>query len=503
MRLTSALDLARIPIRWRLALLIMALVAAVIVVSSLLVDRVWNGELRRQFDSSLSEEVKEFVTAAATLQSEDELADFADEYLRLHQYEDPSRTFLFRLADGETMTLHVPADGSPIEADLPQPQAGTVSLRTLPLLNGEEYRVAFAPVTVNGEGAGTIYVAQPAGPVDAIIDEHVRNTALAALGGLVIAGVGAYLIARLALAPVRRITRTAQSISDKDLSRRIGFNGARDEVGDLAAAFDRMIGRLDEAFKEQRRLVTDLSHELRTPITVARGHLDLLQSIPDRSGLDAEESLDAAIQELDRMNRLVADLFTLARSSRPDFLRREAIHLRALLQESMTKAHSLGDRRWVLGEVPDCAIVGDKDYLAGALLNLLQNALQHTQPGDSIGVDAALQDGRVAIRVWDTGEGIPPEHLRNIFERFYRAASPRAEALPGAGLGLAIVKAVASAHGGTVEVDSDVGKGSVFTIRLPAEQDRVPAGAGKVEGGSAAGERSLRKAGAKPGNTAS
>lgn len=468
MRLTRALDRAQIPIRWRLALLIMALVGAVIVVSSLLVDRVWNGELRSQFDRSLSEEVKEFVTAAATLQSEDELVDFADEYLRLHQYERPSRIFLFRSADGETMTLHIPGGGDPLEAELPQSETGVVSLRTLPLPDGEPYRVALAPVTVKGEGAGTIYVAEPTGPVEAIIDEHVRNTALAALGGLVIAGVGAYLIARVALAPVRRITRTAESITDRDLSRRIGVSGAGDEVGDLAAAFDRMIGRLDQAFREQRQLLTDLSHELRTPITVARGHLDLLHSTTDRCGPDAEESLDAAIQELDRMNRLVGDLFTLARSSRPDFLRRESIPLRALVHESMTKAHSLGERRWVLGDIPDCAIVADRDYLAGALLNLLHNALQHTQPGDSIGVDARLRDGWVAVRVWDTGEGIAPEHLPNVFQRFYRAPSPRPGASQGAGLGLAIVKAIVSAHGGTVGVNSEVGKGSVFTIRLPA-----------------------------------
>lgn len=482
MRLTSALDLARVPIRWRLALLIMALVGAVIVVSSLLVDRVWNGELRSQFDSSLSEEAREFVVAAASLRGENELVDFAEEYLRLHQYEDPSRIFLFGLADGETMTLHLPAGGNQIEADLPQPQAATVSLRTVPLLSGEPYRVAFALVTVKGEGAGTIYVAEPTGPVEAIIDEHTRNTALAALGGLILAGVGAYFIARVALAPVRRITRTAESITDRGLSRRIGFNGARDEVGDLAVAFDRMIGRLDEAFTEQRRLLTDLSHELRTPITVARGHLDLLRSTTGRSGADAEESLDAAIQELDRMNRLVADLFTLARSSRPDFLRRESIPVRALLQESMTKAHSLGERRWVLGHVPDCAIVADRDYLAGALLNLLQNALQHTQRGDSIGVDATLDDGWVALRVWDTGEGIPPEHLPNVFERFYRAPSPRAKASQGAGLGLAIVKAVVSAHGGMVEVDSKLGEGSAFTIRLPADEERIGARAGELLG---------------------
>jgi len=477
----------------------MALVGAVVVVSSLLVDRVWNGELRGQFDSSLSEEVKEFVTAAATLQSEEGLADFADEYLRMHQYERPSRIFLFRPADGGTMTLHIPGGGDPLEAELPQPQEATVSLRTVPLLKGEPYRVAFAPVTVRGQAAGAIYVAEPTGPVEAIIDEHVRNTALAALGGLVIAGVGAYLIARIALGPVRRITRTAQSITDKDLSRRIGLNGARDEVGDLAVAFDGMIGRLDEAFTEQRRLLTDLSHELRTPITVARGHLDLLQSTGDRCGPDAEESLDAAILELDRMNRLVADLFTLARSSRPDFLRRESIPLRALVHESMTKTHSLGERRWILGHVPDCAIVGDRDYLAGALLNLLQNALQHTQPGDSIGVDATLRDGWVAMRVWDTGEGIPPEHLPNVFERFYRAASPRSEAWQGAGLGLAIVKAVVSAHGGTVGVDSEVGKGSVFTIRLPAEQNRVPERAGAAIGRPRGRREPPRKAAGEDG----
>ncbi|MFQ5880756.1 MAG: sensor histidine kinase [Dehalococcoidia bacterium] len=445
----------------------MALVAAVIVVSSILADRVWNAQLRGQFDESMGEEVKEFVAAAASLQSEQEVASFAEEYLRLHQYEEPTRMFLFDLADRNALTLHAPADGEIFQGDLPQPQRDAISLRTVRSANGEPYRVALAPVTVAGRQVGTIYVAEPVAPVETIIDEHIRNTALAALGGLAVAGIGAYLIARTSLAPVRRITRAAKSITQKDLSGRIGYEGPRDEVGELASAFDNMIGRLDQAFREQRRLLTDLSHELRTPITIVRGHLDLLHSAADRSSPEAEESINAALEELDRVNRLVADLLLLARSSSSDFLRRSPLSLRPLMQEIMTNAHRLGDRRWVIGDVPECVVVADKDHITGAFLSLFQNAVQHTEPDDSIGLHATLKDGWVSLKVWDTGEGIPPEDLPNVFERFYRVRKPGDGGSEGVGLGLSIVKAVVNAHGGTVDVDSQPGKGSVFTIRLP------------------------------------
>jgi two-component system, OmpR family, sensor kinase len=215
----------------------------------------------------------------------------------------------------------------------------------------------------------------------------------------------------------------------------------------------------------QRRFVQDASHELRTPITIAMGHADLLA----REIREPELAEDASIvvDELLRLRRLADRLLLLASSADPDFLSRSPTEIQPLLAEARSR-WAPSERRFVLdrGDVP--AVPADAERLGTALDALIENAVKQTEPGDEIRLGAGLQDGRVAIWVADSGPGIAPEQLEPIFDRFARLDVGRSRARGGVGLGLAIVKAIAEAHGGSVSVRSALGRGSVFEILLPA-----------------------------------
>jgi signal transduction histidine kinase len=207
-----------------------------------------------------------------------------------------------------------------------------------------------------------------------------------------------------------------------------------------------------------------VSHELRTPITICRGHLEVLgeDPLPD----DARATIDLVLDELDRMARLVDDMLLLAKAEQPDFLRLAPVRLQVLSHQLITKLSSLAQRNWILDEVVDGEVLMDRHRITEAIANLAANAVQHTDPDDTIAVGATMHDGDARIWVRDTGTGIAISDQARIFGRFTRGrGAPRR--YRGSGLGLAIVRAIAEAHGGRVELESRVGVGSTFTIVLP------------------------------------
>lgn len=284
---------------------------------------------------------------------------------------------------------------------------------------------------------------------------------VAVITSVLSAGV-ALSVTRSVTVPVRRLVDVTRRVDRGSLDIRTGLR-RDDEIGELAQSFDRMIGRLQDAFAEQERFLGDISHELRTPVTIVRGHLEVLR----RGAKSAEQvarAITISLDELDRMNRLVNDLLLLVRATRPDFLVPQPIALDAFLGEVLQKAQAMAVRGWQRGPAPPLTITADRDRLTQALLNLLRNAVEHTQAHQTIELSAASADGWVEIRVRDDGEGIPADEVPHIFERFRRGT-------PGgdrAGLGLSIVQAIARAHGGDVLVHSRYGAGSTFTLRLPA-----------------------------------
>ncbi|MEV8374703.1 HAMP domain-containing sensor histidine kinase [Kribbella sp. NPDC056861] len=286
--------------------------------------------------------------------------------------------------------------------------------------------------------------------------------ALAVIGAITLAlAAGAcWLVTGRVLAPIRQLRSTAEKIGESDLRRRIEVVG-NDDFAQLAATFNTMLDRLEVAFVAQREFADNAGHELRTPITVIRGHLELMGADP----VEQAETRALVLDELARMNRMVDDLLVLAKSDRPDFLAPAEVNLTELVVEVVAKARPLAERTWRVDETADVVIVADGQRLTQALMQLVSNAVRHTADGDRIGVGARVAAGQVVLWVADTGSGIKAGDAERIFERFVRGDDQtRTE---GAGLGLSIVRSIARAHGGDVRVAPQAGPGARFELTLP------------------------------------
>jgi signal transduction histidine kinase len=292
------------------------------------------------------------------------------------------------------------------------------------------------------------------------VDATIRTLALVSLLGLVFAGGAAWIVAGQILAPVRLVRQAAAVITEQDLTRRIPVDG-RDDIAALADQFNSMLDRLEHAFGTQREFLDDASHELRTPITIVRGHLELMD---DSDSAERAEVVRLCTDELDRMSRIVDDLLVLAKAERPDFVRPEPVELAELTSDVDAKVRALGDRDWRLDGIGTGIVLVDSQRVTQAVVQLAQNAVQHTRPGDRILIGSALHGDRVSFWVTDTGPGVSQAEISVIFERFTRGASGHRS---GAGLGLAIVRAIAEAHRGVVRVMSTPGQGATFGIELP------------------------------------
>jgi signal transduction histidine kinase len=317
--------------------------------------------------------------------------------------------------------------------------------------------------TGGADQGGSLVVAQFTAAPKAAVDATVRLVALVALGGLALTAAIAWVVAGVILAPVRTVRRAAAEISERDLTRRIPVRG-RDDIAALATTFNGMLDRLEDAFRTQRQFVDDASHELRTPITIIRGHVELL------SGAPAERAATAALvmTELDRMNRIVSDLLVLAKADRPDFVRPAPVDVATLTLEIDAKLASLGDRSWRLERVADGTALLDEQRVTQAVLQLAQNAVQHTVAGQEIRLGSDFRGDGVAFWITDTGPGVQPGEAETIFERFaHGSVTPTAGNRSGAGLGLSIVRAIADGHGGSAYVRSRPGEGATFGIELP------------------------------------
>ena len=298
------------------------------------------------------------------------------------------------------------------------------------------------------------------------IESSIRVSAAVAAAILVLAAAVAWFVAGRLLRPVRQLTEAAESISETDLERRIPVEG-NDEIARLARQFNDMLDRLAGSFAAQRAFVDDAGHELRTPITIVRGHLELMGDEP----AERRETVALVTDELDRMSRIVEDLLVLAKAEQPDFLQVAPMEIAEFTTDVAVKSRAFGDRDWSLDACATGEIEADRQRLAQAMLNLARNALEHTPPDAAVAIGSAWADDGLRLWVRDTGPGIEPADRDRIFERFARGGNGRRRS-EGAGLGLAIVRSVADAHGGRVELDSRPGFGATFTIVLPASRER-------------------------------
>ncbi|MEB3295785.1 MAG: HAMP domain-containing sensor histidine kinase [Synechococcales bacterium] len=319
------------------------------------------------------------------------------------------------------------------------------------------------PIKVDDRVLGVFIVAHTtAGERREVVE--ALTVVIRVIGGLLVVSlIPAWIASGQVLAPLRSLVDTARSVSESDLTQRIPVQG-QGEMAEMATTFNDMLDRLQSAFTSQRHFINDAGHELRTPVTIIRGHLELMGEDPQEQA----ETIALVMDELDRMARMVDDLVLLAKSERPDFLQWENVDLPTFLSELFAKMQALGDRTWELYPTAQGQALIDRQRVTQAVMNLAQNATQHTQLGDLIVLGAKISQNNLHLWVQDKGEGIAPADQTRIFERFARAAKSRRRS-EGSGLGLAIVKAIADAHNGRVTLQSQIGFGSTFILILPLQ----------------------------------
>lgn len=293
------------------------------------------------------------------------------------------------------------------------------------------------------------------------------------VGGVLASVAGVFIgwgVAGGALRPVSTMVEAARRIArSQDFRHRLPTAGSRDELGQLASAFNEMLAELEKAFENQRRFVADASHELRAPLATLQGNLELL----DRAANLSEEERRAIWRdirdEVRRLGRLVSDLLSLARAEAGQGLHLQPVELDRVVTDVLRPMRTeMAQHRLVVEHLEPVPVMGDADRLRELLVILLDNAIRYTPAGGEIRVGLRHTPGQeVALSVADTGIGIAPEDLPHIFERFYRADKARSRATGGTGLGLAIARWIVEAHGGRIEVESQLGRGSRFTVRLP------------------------------------
>ena len=433
--------------------------------------------LVRQFTSSyqsvaaraLAGEMKAYTTAASSAVRTTDLKTFTVGYLQSRAL--PAGTALVVSFPGNQVVVTPDAtrllDDPRLAAWLRVAPAASITKATD--VGGTPTEVLVAPLVVEGQRAGTFLAATDLSAQESQ-RARVLRLSIAEAGIALLAGVAsAYLLLRRLLHTIGRITRAAGQIGSGALNRRLGDQGSDDEVGQLAATFDSMIGRIDAAMTAQRRLLSDVSHQLRTPLTVARGHLEVLEHTGEINDPAAvSETVALVVDELEHMRSLVERLLLLGRAMEPDFLAIDLIDARDFVAEVFDAAQVLAPRRWSVRDVPDVVVGADAAKLRGALLNLIDNAVKATEPGDRIEISCSIDgaDQSIVFAVEDSGPGIPEHQRAAVLARFAR---PGARDEDGSGLGLAIVRAVADAHGGHVTVgESELG-GARIAIVLPAE----------------------------------
>ena len=323
--------------------------------------------------------------------------------------------------------------------------------------------------------SGTRYVVEvgvPLAPVARVLASLLKILLLITPCILFAAALGGHFLMTLPLRPLVALTEQAERIGAHQLGERLPVLATGDEMERLSLSLNRMIQRLEDALAHNRRFSADVSHELRTPLTILRGELEqVLQT--SRMPLAHRESLGSALEEIDRMAKIVESLLTLSRlDSGTEAMDLKPVDLSRLAQWTIDQMHLLAEEKSIVlrsSQPAEVVILADNGRIKQVLVNLLDNAIKYTSNGGDVCVSISAEEtSRLAIlEVSDTGIGIPIESLPHVFERFYRSDKARTRESGGAGLGLSIVKAISKAHGGTVTIESTEGRGTKVRLELP------------------------------------
>lgn len=457
-------------LRVRLTVWYTSVLAVVLTLFGAAVYSILTISLTNQIDRTLNETAQGILLASRVTTVQDipiltlpnvDLFDASSIYVQVWDTEGRLRGFSANLE-----SYNDPLDPESIRGRDPSIRVRDLNVR------GNHLRVLTRPIFIDREQiGGYLQVATNMGTVDRakqlLLVILVGGAASAVLAAAAVGVLGA----GRALDPIAKVTETAVRITRADdLSRRIPLTGpAHDEVGRLVSAFNETLERLENLFTAQRRFLADVSHELRTPLTAIRGNVDLLR----RMGGADPTSLDAIQSEAERLTRLVGDLLLLAQAESGRLpMAKEPVELDTVMLEVYQQARVLAgsNLNLLIGEEDQATVEGDRDRLKQLLLNLVGNAVQYTPEGGRVTLGLSRVNGWARVTVTDTGPGIPQDQLPHIFERFYRVDRSRVRTpFGGAGLGLSIAYWIARSHGGKIEVASDVGRGSSFSVWLPLD----------------------------------
>jgi signal transduction histidine kinase len=463
-------------IRVRIVVLYVLLLAGALAVAVVITRQVQLARVHREFEQAMAQEVEELRRLAGG--NDPQTGEpFAGDVERIFD------TFLARNVPAEDEAFYTLVGELPHKYSFGAPRLfrdpqlveewsavdrpTTVSANTT--TEGVGDVTSLAVPLVGDEGVAGVFVVAFFPDMDEReVNEVVLLIALSGLAVLAVTTALAWSLAGRVLRPARELTRTARRITESDLSARIPVEG-HDELAELGDTFNEMVERLERGFRSQRRYLDDVAHELRTPITIARGHLEMLGDDPDEQG----ETVEIITEELDRMSRYVTDLLVLAKAEQPDFLELRPVDLGDLAIDLSHRVTALAPRHWVLDEAPPAgmiAVLADPVRLGQAMLNLAANATQHTSEGAEIGLGISVVGNRIRMWVRDTGPGVDPAVAGSLFDRHARSANSRSKRPEGSGIGLSIVDAIARAHGGSVDVESR-SRGATFTITIPLDPE--------------------------------
>jgi two-component system sensor histidine kinase MprB len=461
-------SLRNLTFRARLTLVAAAAVALAVVAASFVVWFVVRGELYSELDSGLRNRASEVVKALNlngpgsihpdTSPSGQPCLDVRHSVVGSSAYVQLVR------ADGSSLPTCGETGSLPIDKRTRDATRG----------GGSEYftnatisDTAVRVLTVPGTGLA-LQVSSDKSQVDHTLSRVTLFLILIAAGGILVAGGLGLAVSQAALAPIRRLTRTTETVTETgDLSERIDMRG-EDELSRLAGSFNAMLAALQESARSQRQLVSDASHELRTPLTSLRTNIEVLARDRNMADEEREKLLNDVVSQLSEMTALVTELVELARGETQP-VESEDVRLDLLVEEVVARAKRDFPQVEFVSDLQPTELHGVPNTIARAVSNLLDNAAKWSPPGGK--VEVSVRDGQVIVR--DQGPGIEDDDLPYIFDRFYRA--PAARKLPGSGLGLAIVKQVAEAHGGGVGAEPAEGGGTRMRLRLSDANGTGPA----------------------------
>lgn len=354
---------------------------------------------------------------------------------------------------------------------------GNVDYETVKSVGIQPVRVVSAPVIVKDKGL--VAIVQVGDSLEVVVEIFHYMIYIFGVGivvSVVIASIIGFFLARKALAPVDEINRMAMRITAENLDERINIDGPEDEMGRLATTLNDMIAGLERSFKQIRQFTSDASHELKTPLTVMKGEIEVaLRGEPTKE--ESSEVLLSTLEEIDRMSSIVHKLLTLARA---DDERGETaltpVRLDIILADSFRLLKKVAVKKGVSIEMTESAaltVFADELRLSQVIANLIDNAIKYTPVGGSIKVLLAGGGDLAILKVIDTGMGIAADDLPHLFDRFYRVDKARTREMGGVGLGLSICKEIVEGFGATIDVDSELGKGTIFTVRFPLYKEEV------------------------------